>query len=123
MSSIVLQYVLIVFLVVGIAYLVYILKDKGIGIKDDYFGIASFILSTLSQDEATPENVKKIIRAVGKAVEYVEVNYKDEDNAMKEDTAMELSKESLAALNLTNPLPEDSIRYIVRLAAALLPKK
>lgn len=122
MSSIVLQYVLIVFLVVGIAYFVYLLKDKGLGIKDDYFGIASFILSSLSQDEATPENVKKIIRAVGKAVEFVEVNYKDEDNAMKEDTAMELSKEALNALNLTNPIPEDSIRYIIRLAAALLPK-
>lgn len=123
MSSIVFQYILIVFLVVGIAYLVYLLKDRGVGIKDDYFGIASFILSTLSQDEATPENVKMIIRAVGKAVEFVEVNYKDEDNVMKEDTAMELSKEALAALNLINPLPEDSIRYIIRLAAALLPKK
>lgn len=123
MSSIALQYILIILLVIGLAYFVYLLKDKGVGIKDDYFGIASFVLSTLSKDEATPENIKKIIRAVGKAVEYVEINFKEEDNIMKEDTAMELSKEALAALNLTNPLPEDSIRYIIRLAAALLPKK
>ncbi|WP_027625891.1 hypothetical protein [Clostridium lundense] len=123
MPSIILQYVLIVFLVVGIGYLLYLLKDKGITIKDDYFGITLYILNTLTEQDATPENVKKILRAVSKAVNYVESNYKDEPNNIKEIKALEMAKEMINALNLSSPIPDESIIYLIRISAALLPPK
>ncbi|WP_125152077.1 hypothetical protein [Clostridium rectalis] len=123
MVSIILQYVLIAFLVVGIGYLVYLLKDKDVSIKDDYFGVAYILLDTLSNDEATPENAKNILRAISTAVNYVESNYKDEDNEIKEEKALKMAKEAINALNLQSSISDDSIRYVIRLAAALLPSK
>lgn len=123
MQGIILQYVLIVFLVVGIGYLLYLLKDKGVTIKDDYFGITLSILNTLSEEDATPENIKKILRAVSKAVNYVESNCKNEPNIIKEEKALDMAKEIIIGLNLNSPITEDSIRNIIRLAAAFLPPK
>ncbi|KAJ53446.1 hypothetical protein BD780_002473 [Clostridium tetanomorphum] len=123
MTSIVVQYVLIVFLVVGIGYLLYLLKDKGIQIKDDYFGITLSLLNTLSEDEATPENTKKILRCISKAVNYIEVNYKNAPNDIKEAKAFEMAKELIISLNLNSSISDESIRYLIRLSAAFLPPK
>lgn len=121
MSSIILEYVLIVFLVVGIGYFLYLLKDKGITIKDDYFGITLSILNTLSEEDATHENVKKILRAVSKAVNYVESNYKDEANDVKEQKALDMAQVIIMGLNLNSPITEESIRNLIKLATAFLP--
>lgn len=121
MVEIIIQYALIVLLVVGLGYLVYLLKDKDMNIKDDYFGLAYVILGSLVASEATPENIKKIIRIVSETVQYVETNYKNGENAFKEEEAIKMAKNAIALLNFQSDIDDESLRYIIRLAAALLP--
>ena len=121
MVEIIVQYVLIVLLVTGLGYLVYLLKDKDIDIKDDYFGLAYVILGSLVASEATPENVKKIIRIVSEAVHYVETKYKNEENTFKEEEAIKMAKEAIGLLNFQSNIDDESLKYLIRLAAALLP--
>lgn len=121
MAQILIQYTLIVLMVVGIAYIVYILKEKGIAVEEDYFGIAYTILDNLDIRETTPENIKGIIRTISKSVEYVESNYKSEDNSIKEQKALALAKEALQAFDFKNKLSDDNIIYLIRLACAFLP--
>jgi hypothetical protein len=121
MVEIIIQYVLIVLLVTGLGYLVYLLKDKDINIKDDYFGLAYVILGSLTAGESTPENVKKIIRIVSEAVQYVETNYKNGENTFKEEEAIKVAKDAIALLNFQSNIDDESLKYMIRLAAALLP--
>jgi len=119
--EIIIQYVLIVLLVTGLGYLVYLLKDKGINIKDDYFGFAYVILGSLLTNDATPENAKLIIRIVSAAVKYVEINYKNSDNEFKEKEAIKMVKNDISYLSFQENIDDESIRYLTRLAAATLP--
>lgn len=121
MTYIIIQYVLVTLLVVGVGYLLYLLREKDPKFKEDYFGITYSILSSIDDKEGTAENVKKILRAVSEIVLYVENNYKNEDNKVKEDKAVQFSKEALKELRLRKTIDDDSIRYIIRLSAALLP--
>ena len=121
MVEIIIQYVLIVLLVTGLAYLAYLLKDKDISIKDDYYGFASVILGSLTSSESTPENAKIILRIISKAVQFVETNYKNSENTLKEEEAMKISKEATNKLNFKNNIDDESLKYIIRLSAALLP--
>lgn len=121
MTKIVIQYVLVVILIAGLSYLVYVVKDKGISVKEDYFGITYMILKSLNDIEATPEKVKKVIRAISEEVQFIELNYKNEDNTLKEEKALILAKEALEALEFGNNIDDESIRYIIRLCAAALP--
>lgn len=121
MTYIIIQYVSIVLLVVGVGYLLYILKEKEPKFREDYFGITYSILSSLGDIEGTPENVKKVLRIVSKTVLYIEDNYKNQDNKVKEDKALQFAKAELKELNLRRSIDDDSIRYIIRLTAALLP--
>lgn len=121
MAQLIIQYVLIAAVVVGLAYFAYLLKDKGIALKEDYFGIANTIFAMLEKDENTSENIKNILRAVSKAVDYVEANYKDEDNNIKEEKAFEMAKQTIVALNLKSTISDENIKYIIRISAALLP--
>ena len=121
MTEIIIQYTLIVLLVIGLGYLVYLLRDKDIEIKDDYFGLANVILGSLIASEATPENVKKIIRVVSGAVQYVEANYKNSENTFKEELAIKMAKDASSLLNFQSKIDSESLKYLIRLAAALLP--
>lgn len=121
MTQLIIQYVLIVLLVVGLSYFVFLLKDKDIKVNEDYFGIAYTILGFLKISEATSENVKKILRIVSEAVNYVEVNYKDEDNFIKEEKALVLARETLGALDFKNEIPDENLRQLIRLSAVFLP--
>ncbi|MBU3093282.1 hypothetical protein K2F40_00310 [Clostridium sp. CM028] len=121
MVEIITQYVLIVLLVMGLGYLAYLLKEKGVNIKDDYFGLAYIILDSLTAEESTPENAKKIIRIVSKAVQYVETNYKNSKNTLKEEEALKIVKEGINLLNFHSDVDDESVKYLIRLAAALLP--
>ena len=121
MTEIIIQYTLIVLLVIGLGYLVYLLRDKDIDIKDDYFGLANVILGSLIASEATPENVKKIIRVVSGAVQYVEANYKNSENTFKEEVAIKMAKDASSLLNFQSKIDSESLKYLIRLAAALLP--
>jgi hypothetical protein len=119
--EIIIQYVLIVLLVTGLGYLVYLLKDKGINIKEDYFGFAYVILGSLLASEATPQNIKLIIRIVSAAVKYVETNYKNSENTFKEGEAIRMAKNDIELLGFQNRVDDESIKYLTRLAAASLP--
>ena len=121
MTDTAIQYILIALLIIGLTYLAYLLKDKGKAISEDYFGIANTILSMLSIQESTPENVKKILRAVSDSVNYVEANLKNEDNSLKEQRALALAKDAICLLNLNSDISEESIKYIIRLSSAFLP--
>lgn len=123
MSDIVIQYVLVMLLIVGLSYFVYLIKDKGIAIKEDYFGITYTIFRDLIDSETTTESIKKVLRTISRAVIFVEANYKNEPNDIKEEKAMILSKETLGALGFQSIVNEESIRYIIRLSAAMLPGK
>lgn len=121
MAIIVIQYISVVLLVVGVGYFLYLLKEKEPRFNEDYFGITYSLLGSLGKVNQTPENVKKILRVVSKAVVYVEDKYKNEDNKIKEDKALQLAKEALRELNFTRIIDDDSIRYIIRLSAAVIP--
>jgi hypothetical protein len=121
MVEIIIQYILIVILVIGLGYLAYLLKDKNLNTKDDYFGLANVVLGSLSASEYTPENVKKVIRIISKAVQFVETNYKNNENTLKEKEAIKIAKEGTNLLNFQINVDEESLKYLVRIAAALLP--
>ena len=121
MAQIIIEYVLIVLLVTGIGYFVYLLKDTEIYSRDDYFGLDYVILGSLAPKECTPENVKKIIRHVSQAVQFVEINYKCSENTFKEEEAIKIAMNSISLLNFEGNIDSESLRYLVRSAAALLP--
>lgn len=121
MAYIIIQYVSVALLVVSVGYLLYLLKEKEPKFNEDYFGITYSILSSLGDIEGTSENVKKVLRVISKTVLFIEDNYRNEDNKFKEDTALKIAKESLRELKLRRTIDDDSIRYIIRLSAALLP--
>jgi len=121
MVDIILQYVLILLLVVGLGYLVYLLKDKDINLQEDYYGLAYVILGGLSASEASPENEKRIIRIVSGMVQYVEENYKNSENGFKEDKAINMITNAIELLNFQSNIDTESLKHLVRLATAMLP--
>ena len=121
MATIIIQYVLIVLLVMGFGYLAYLLKDKDNNLKDDYFGFASVILGSLVSSDSTPENAKIILRIISRVVQYVEINYRNSDNALKEEKAIELAKDSTDLLGFKKKIDDESLKCLIRVAAALLP--
>lgn len=121
MAEIIIKYVLIVLLVIGLGYLAYLLKDKDKNFKDDYFGFDCIILGSLSASESTPENAKTIIRIISEAVRYVEINYNDSENTLKEEEAIKTVKYSTSLLSFKNNIDDESLKYLIRVAAALLP--
>ena len=121
MEEIIIQYVLIVLLVLGLGYLAYLLKEKGINLKDDYFGFASVILGSLAASESTPETAKIILRIVSQAVKYVEINYRNSENDFKEEKALQLAQESTNLLSCKKDIDGESLKCLIRVAAALLP--
>ena len=121
MVEIIIKYVLIVLLVIGLGYLAYLLKDKDKNFKDDYFGFDYIILGSLTVSESTPENAKTIIRIISEAVRYVEINYSNSENALKEEEAIKRTKDSVSDLSFKNNIDDESLKHLIRLAAALLP--
>jgi len=105
----------------GLGYLVYLLKDKDINPKEDYFGLAYVILGCLAGSEATPENAKRIIRIISGVVQNVESNYKNSENTFKEEKAINMAKDAINLLNFQSNIDSESLKYLIRLAAAILP--
>jgi len=121
MVEIIIQYVLILLLVTGLGYLVYLLKDTDVDHIEDYFGLSYVILGCLTANEATPENIKKIIRITSDSVQYVETNYKDSENPLKEEEAIKMAVDAISLLMLKSNVDNESLKYLVRIASALLP--
>lgn len=116
MQELIIQYVVIAALVVGVLYLVYLLKEKGTVIKEDYYGVAQSILSVLSSSEATSDNIKKILRVISDVVSYIEINFKGATNDEKEEKALVMAHDAIEALGFKDKLDDDSIRQLIRLA-------
>lgn len=123
MKEILLQYMLIIFLVIGIGYLLYLLKDRGMELYEDYFGLTYAILNTLQSDERGTQNIKRILRIVGEVVRFIEIEYFNEPNEKKEMEAVKLVHELLEEAGFESPIDEQSIRYIIRISSAMLPCK
>jgi hypothetical protein len=121
MLEIIIQYILVLLLVIGLGYLVYLLKDNDVNIVDDYYGLHYVILGSLAESESTAENVKKIIRIIAQTVKYIETNYGDKDNKFKEEKAIQMAKDSTNLLCFQSNIDDESIKYLIRLAVALLP--
>ncbi|KEI01602.1 hypothetical protein IRP63_05145 [Clostridium botulinum] len=120
MRIIVFQYILVVLLIVGIAYFIYLIKDNEENVKDDYYGIIYTLLRFLDNEEATTENIKKILRVVYDCVSFVEENFKNEDNFEKEEKALSLAKEGIENLEFNREIDEESLVCIIRIATALM---
>lgn len=120
MGIIIFQYILLVLLIVGIAYFMYLIREKEEQIKDDYYGITYNLLTFLDDDEFTTENVKKIIRTVQECVNFVEENFRNESNIEKEEKAISLSKEAIENLNFNREIDDQSLICIIRLATAFM---
>lgn len=120
MGIIIFQYILLVLLIVGIAYFMYLIKEKEEQIKDDYYGITYNLLTFLDDDESTVENVKKVLRTVRECVNFVEENFKNESNIEKEEKAISISKEAIENLNFNREIDDESLICIIRLATAFM---
>lgn len=123
MKEILLQYMLIIFLVIGIGYLIYLIRDRGIELYEDYFGLTYALLNTLQSDERGTQNIKRILRIVGEVVRFIEIEYFNEPNEKKEMEAVKLVHELLEEAGFESPIDEQSIRYIIRISSAMLPCK
>ncbi|HCW04668.1 MAG TPA: hypothetical protein DGK91_09170 [Clostridium sp.] len=120
MTGLIIQYVLLVLMVLAIAYFIYMLNDKGILKEDDYYGITYTILGELDRNEATRENVKKILKAVASTVEFVEEAYTDDEYKIKEERAIALSREAIRSLPIYSDLGDRALKYLIRLAYAYI---
>lgn len=117
----VMEIVLVLFLIIGCGYLIYLFRERKVQLKEDYFGLVYGLLYTLERSDISSDTVKKILRAVSDAVSFVESNYKNEPNDVKEDKAVELIVSVLQGFNLKSEIPLDSIKYLIRIACAFLP--
>lgn len=120
MGIIIFQYILLVLLIVGIAYFMYLIREKEEQIKDDYYGITYNLLTFLDDNESTSENVKKVLRTVGECVNFVEENFKNQSNIEKEEKAISISKEAIENLNFNRKIDDESLICIIRLATAFM---
>lgn len=121
MAEVVIQYILILLLVTGLGYLIYLLKDNDINYKEDYFGLAYVILGSLTTSESTPENAKRIIRIISVVVNFIESNFRNSENNIKEEKAVNMAKDAISLLDFKSNIDDESLKYLIRLAAAILP--
>lgn len=121
MIEIIIQYILLVAIVLGISYFVYLLRENDTQIKNDYYGITYNILK-LEENESTEENIKNVLRAIGEAVFFVEENFKTDYNDVKEEKALMISRELIENLNLKSTISDNTIKRIIKLICAMLPE-
>ena len=120
MAELIIRYAVLSALVIGVFYLVYILKEKNSDLNEDYYGIARTILSSLSLSDISSDDVKKILRVVSDVVNFIEVKYKDSSNKEKENKALVMILDALEPLGFSNKIDEISIRELIRLACGFL---
>ena len=121
MIQIILQYLLVIFLVLGVAYLIYLIKDKDNIESDNLFNLEGVLQNIFDKHENTSENIKKLLRIISVSIEYVEINFRHEDNSIKEEKALLIAKEELEGLNFKSNIDDEAIRYLIRIGCAILP--
>lgn len=118
--EIILQIIGILVVVFGGAAGFWYIKRKNIVIDEDYFKLANQIATLIDGSIKDDNQLKQITRTVMKTVQWVEANMTNAPNDIKEDTAVDMFKEALKALNLKKPLDDQTIRQIIRIACMFL---
>lgn len=118
-------YILLVMLVLGLAYMFYLSREKDIEIKEDYYGLNFNVFNTIKNEEYNKNNIKTILKIVKNSIIYVEENYKFNSNLRKENIALEISKDEITKLKLKSKIDDESIRILIRIGCVfmLLDKK
>ncbi|WP_461614062.1 hypothetical protein [Clostridium sp. Marseille-QA1073] len=120
MSEVLVQVLIIITVVLGITGIVLIFKKNNIEPKEKVFENIYTILIMLQTLGVADEGTKKILRLIMDGVKYVEENFKDSPNNVKENQAFNFIKEKLDILKFDNVLSDDDIRTFIRLAATFL---
>lgn len=120
MSEILVQVLIIITVVLGITGIVLIFKKNNIEPKEKVFENIYTILESLQTLGFADEQIKKILRVIMDGVKYVEENFKDSPNNVKENQAFNFIKGQLDILKFDNVLSDDDIRIFIRLSAAFL---
>lgn len=116
MSDLAVQYLLIFILILGFLYLIYVLKENSDDKNNDFFGLRGSVLNSLDKEEATYKIIEDILEAVFDGVNYVELNYKDEESGIKEEKALSLVKKSILNMDLKSNISDDNIIHLIRVA-------
>ena len=120
MSEILVQVLIIITVILGITGMVLMFKKNNIEPKEKIFENSYTILKSLQTLGFADEETKNILRLIMNRVKYVEKNFKDSPNNVKENQAFNFIKEQLDTLKFDNVLSDDDIRTFIRLAAAFL---
>lgn len=113
-------YILLVMLVLGLAYIFYLSREKDIEIKEDYYGLNFNVFNTIKNEEYNKSNIKTILKIVKNSIIYVEENYKFYSNLRKENIALEVSKDNIMKLNLKSKIDDESIRLLIRIGCVFM---
>ncbi|GAA0125593.1 hypothetical protein [Clostridium senegalense] len=114
------QALLIILVVLAIGILVGLLKKKNIILDDKFLNFGYTIIDMLDELGVADENTKKILRIIMDGVRYVEENFNNMSNPVKEETALNVVKENLENINGIEKLTEEDIKTLIRLSAILL---
>lgn len=120
MSEILVQVLIIITVVLGITGIVLMFKKNNIEPKEKMFENIYTILKSIQTLGFADEETKNILRLIMDGVKYVEENFKDSPNNVKENQAFNFIKEQLDILKFNNVLSDEDIRTFIRLAATFL---
>lgn len=117
MNELILQYALLGMVLICLIYLIYLVRDKGDNLNEDYFGLSYSIFSTLTSDERTKENVEKILKIIVSSIEELkELNLSIKE---LENEEVNLAREKISENGFLSIIDENSIRYVIRLIKAM----
>lgn len=113
-------YILLVMLVLGLAYVFYLSREKDIEIKEDYYGLNFNVFNTIKNEEYNKNNIKTILKIIKNSIIDVEENYKFYSNLRKENIALEISKGEIKKLKLKSKIDDESIRILIRIGCVFI---
>lgn len=113
----IIQIAIVIVAVVGGFYLGKFLRGR---VEKEQLDMAYLINSIVEEYVLDNELAKKISRIIGKAIRYVEVEMEGKSNEEKEDVAYELIVEAITALGIDNPIDEEALRRIIRIANSFM---
>ena len=120
MSGVLVHVLIIITIVLGITGIVLIFKKNNIEPKEKAFENIYTILIMLQSLGFADKETKKNLKLIMEGVKYVEDNFKDSPNNVKENQAFNFIKEQLDILKFDNILSDDDIRTFIRLAVTFL---
>lgn len=116
----VLEYSMLVILVVGFAYIIYLFKEKDAEVKEDYYGLNFRVFHTIKNEEYNEELIKALMKIIKDNIKYVENNYLTYGSIEKENKALELTKKKIKTMGLKSKVDDESLRVIIRLGCVFM---